>query len=75
MQELAGYHRKFGEAAQELRDARIEDDTKYQNGRKIEAIKRWFHEQEEYQNVIFLQKKVNSYTKDFEFLWLPYDKI
>ena len=47
----AGYHGKFGEAAQELRDARIEDDTKYQYGRKIEAIKRWFHEQEEYQNV------------------------
>ena len=58
----AGYHGKFGEAVQELRDGRIEEETKYQYGRTIEAIKRWFHKQEEYRHEILIcsMKKESS---------------
>ena len=50
----AGQHGKFAQAAQELRDGRIVDDTKYQYGLKIETMKRWFRDQEEYKDVLDL---------------------
>ena len=50
----AGQHGKFAQAAQELRDGRIVDDTKYQYGLKIETMKRWFRDQEEYTDVLDL---------------------
>jgi len=51
-----GQHGKlkaFSEAAQALRDGRVVDDTKYQYTKKIEAMKRWCHENYEDTSTIF----------------------
>ena len=72
----AGQHGKFAQAAQELRDGRIVDDTKYQYGLKIETMKWWFRDQEEYTDVLDLFNEEGELIipvqtdRVFKFLWL-----